>query len=115
MAPEYDKVDTNMEAPEFVPSTRIPDEIKKMSREASEATRHAPEKVHARHYKIGDFDADTISTETSGFGPGMMTAGEMSSVQARLEGPWKDYSAPQKEKAKREYLELRRSREQRPN
>ena len=115
MAPEYEEVDLNMDVPEFVPSTRVPEEIKQMSREASKAVSFIPEEIHARHYKIGAFDTDTVSTETSGFGPGMMTAEEMTSVQARLEGPWKDLSAPQKEKAKREYLELRRNREKRPN
>lgn len=115
MSQEYEMPDlTTEEVPEFVPSTRIPDEVKAMAAEARTAS-EKPAEVHAKHFKIGNLDVDTLPTETTGFSPGMMTAEEMTSVESRLQSQWKELSPHDQKKAIREYLELRRSGEQRPN
>lgn len=115
MPHDYEMPDVTSEEPrEFVPSTRIPDEVRAMAREAQVPSGQTAE-LKAKPFKIGDLNVDGLPTETSGFGTGVMTAEEMASVEARLSGQWKELSPHDQKKAIRQYLELRRSGEQRPN
>lgn len=101
------------EPKEFIPSTRIPNEIKKMSRQAAQESMVQGSEIKAKPFKVGDINFDEFPSEVGTLGiQRALTQQELNHLEA--DPRFKKMSQPEQRKAIREYIHQKDSLE-RPN